>query len=106
MAWCAADSAAWWRRALAWARNEELSTVIAGVLIVECFEGGDDLVQAGLDAAQVLGMTELAFGVCLGDEALAGRGLPPVELEGHGRGVGVWAGVGGVGGGGVLAGGV
>ena len=59
MAWCAADSAAWWRRALAWARWEELSVgVIAGALIMECLERGDDRLQAGLDAAQVLGMTE------------------------------------------------
>src|SRR6266571_3465946 len=55
MAWRAAARAAWWRRALAWARNAELSArFIAGTGFAECFEGGDDLVQAGLDAAQVL----------------------------------------------------
>src|ERR1700719_1402812 len=69
MAWCAADSAAWWRRALASARKDELSArAIAGALILERFQGGDDLVQVGLDAAQVLGKALLASAVGLGDE--------------------------------------
>src|SRR5215470_4978893 len=79
MAWRAAARAAWWRRALAWVRNAELSArAMAGTVLVECFEGGDDLVRAGLDAAQVLGEPELAVGVGLGDEILVGLGLPPL----------------------------
>ena len=42
--------------------------VIAGAVALERFQGGDDLVQAGLDAAQVLGQALLAVGVGLGDE--------------------------------------
>jgi hypothetical protein len=38
---------------------------IAGAVTVERFEGGDDLVQVGLDAAQVLGQALLALGVGL-----------------------------------------
>ena len=98
MARCAADSAAWWRRALAWARKEELSArAIAGAVTVERFQGGDDLVQAGLDAAQVLGQAPLAVGVGLGDEAAVGGGLPPVDLQEHGGGLEVRAGQAGVG---------
>src|SRR6478736_3849607 len=98
MAWRAASSAAWWRRALAWARKKELSArVIAGSVALERFEGGDDLVQAGLDAAQVLGQALLAVGVGLGDEAAVGGGLPPVDLQEHGRGQEVRAGQAGVG---------
>jgi len=70
MAWRVADSAAWWRRALASARKDELSArAIAGALILERFQGGDDPVQVGLDAAQVLGEPELSFVLSLGDEA-------------------------------------
>ncbi len=82
MAWRAAASAAWWRRALAWARNLELSAwVIAGTAVLECFEGGDDPFEVGLDAAQVLGEAELAVGVGLVDQAAVGGGLPPVDLQ-------------------------
>src|SRR5271170_3881590 len=98
MAWRAASSAAWWRRSLAWARKEELSArVIAGAVLLECFEGGDDLVQAGLDPAQVLGQALLAVGVGLGDEGAVGGGLAPVDLQEHGRGLEVRAGQAGVG---------
>src|SRR5215472_9564629 len=98
MAWRAAARAARWRAALAWARKVELSArAIAGTLLAECREGGDDLVQAGLDAAQALGMTELAVGVGLGDETPVGLGLPPVDLQEHGRGLEVRAGEAGVG---------
>src|SRR6266851_1174300 len=98
MAWRAAARAAWWRRALAWARYAELSArVIAGAVLAECFEGGDDRVQAGLDAAQVLGEPELALGVGLGDEMLVGRRLAPVDLQEHGCGLEVRAGQAGVG---------
>src|SRR5215472_7126454 len=97
MAWRAAARAARWRAALAWARKVELSArAIAGTLLAECCEGGDDLVQAGLDAAQALGMTELAVGVGLGDETPVGLGLPPVDLQEHGRGLEVRAGEAGV----------
>jgi hypothetical protein len=65
--------------------------------MLECFEGGDDLVQAGLDAAQVLGQAQLTLGVGLGDEAAVGGGLPLVDLQEHGRGLEVWAGQAGVG---------
>ena len=65
-------------------------------VVFECFEGGDDPVQVGLDAAQVLGKPELAFGVGLGDETAVGRGLPPVDLQEHWRGLEVWAGQAGV----------
>src|SRR4051794_7502934 len=92
MAWCAADSAAWWRRALAWARKEELSArVIAGAVVLECFKGGDDPFEVGLDAAQVLAEPELAFGVGLGDEAAVEGRLPPVDLQELGRGLEVRA---------------
>src|SRR6516164_6858912 len=98
MAWCAAERAAWWRRALAWARNAELSArLIAGSVVAERFEGGDDPVQAVLDAAQVLGEALLAVGVGLGDEMAVGGGLPPVDLQEHGRGLEVRAGQAGVG---------
>src|SRR5215813_10047394 len=98
MAWCAADSAAWWRRALAWARKEELSArLIAGPVVAERFEGGDDRLQAVLNAAQVLGKALLAVGVGLGDEAAVGGGLPPVDLQEHGGGLEVRAGEAGVG---------
>src|SRR5215472_13503019 len=98
MACRAAARAAWWRRALAWARKAELSArVIAGTVLVECFEGGDDRLQAGLDAAQVLGEAELAVGVGLGDETPVGRGLAPVNRQEHGRGLEVRAGEAGVG---------
>ena len=33
--------------------------VRGGPAVLECFQGGDDLVQAGLDAAQVLGQALL-----------------------------------------------
>src|ERR1022692_3552003 len=82
MAWRAAASAASWRRVLAWVRNAELSArVIAGAVVLECFEGGDDLFQVGLDAAQVLGESELSAGVGLGDQVAVGGGLPPVDLQ-------------------------
>jgi len=98
MAWCAADSAAWWRRALDWARNAELSArVIAVAVVLEGFEGGDDPVQAVLDAAQVLGQALLAVGVGLGDQAAVGGGLPPVDLQEHGGGLEVRAGQAGLG---------
>src|SRR5215472_14747461 len=98
MAWRAAARAAWWRRALAWARNAELSArAIAGAVILDRLEGGDDLVQAVLDAAQVLGQALLAVGVGLGDEAAVGGGLPPVDLQEHGGGLEVRAGEAGVG---------
>ena len=71
--------------------------VIAGAVALERFQGGDDLVQAGLDAAQVLGQALLAVGVGLGDEAAVGGGLPPVDLQEHGRGLEVRAGQAGVG---------
>src|ERR1700689_4681576 len=98
MAWCAACSAVWWRRALAWVRNAELSArVIAGAVILERLEGGDDPVQAGLDAAQVPGKALRALGVGFCDEAAVGRGLPLVDLQEHGRGLEVRAGEAGVG---------
>src|SRR5215831_17574638 len=98
MAWCAAESAAWWRRALAWARNAELSArLIAGSVVAERFEGGDDRLQAALDAVQVLGEALLAVGVGLGDETPVGGCLPPVDLQEHGRGLEVGAGQAGVG---------
>src|SRR6266566_7541145 len=98
MAWCAASSAAWWRRALAWARKEELSArVIGGAVVVERLEGGDDPVQVGLDAAQVAGEALLAVGVGLCDEAAVGVGLPLVDLQEHWRGLEVRAGQAGVG---------
>src|SRR5262249_19467594 len=98
MAWCAADSAAWWRRALAWARKEELSArLIAGPVVAERFEGGDDRLQAVLNAAQVLGKALLALGAGLGDETAVGGGLPPVDWQEHGRGLEVRAGQAGVG---------
>src|SRR5437667_6046432 len=98
MAWCAAGRAAWWRRALASARKEELSArAIAVALTLERFQGGDDPVQVGLDAAQVLGEAQLAFAVSLGDESAVGGGLPPVDLQEYGRGLEVRAGQAGVG---------
>src|SRR5215475_3427326 len=97
MAWRAAASAAWWRRALACARDGELSArFIAGAIILEGLEGGDDLVQADLDAAQVLGEPLLAVGVGLGDETAVGRGLPPVDLQELGGGLEVRAGQAGI----------
>src|SRR6516225_9228204 len=97
MAWCAAGSAAWRRRALDWARKAELSArVIAVAVVLEGLEGGDDPVQAGLDAAQVLGQALLAVGVGLGDQAAVGGGLPPVDLQEYGRGLEVRAGEAGV----------
>src|ERR1039457_6998378 len=93
MAWCAAASAAWWRRALACARDGELSArFIAGTVVLEGFEGGDDLVQVGLDAAQVLGEAELPVALGLFDETAVGRGLPPVDLQELWRGLEVCAG--------------
>src|SRR5215472_13941139 len=97
MAWRAAVRAAWCRRALAWVRKAELSArFIVGTVFAECFQGRDDPVQAGLDAAQVLGEPELAFGVGLSDEMPAGCGLPPVDLQEHGRGLEVGTGEAGV----------
>src|SRR6266568_6924215 len=97
MAWRAAARAASWRRALAWARNAELSArVIAGTVFAECFQGRDDLAEAGLDAAQVLAEPELALGVGLGDQTAVGCGLPPVDLQELGRGLEVRAGEAGI----------
>ncbi len=53
----------------------------ATALVLECFKSRDDLVQAGLDAAQVLAEPELAVGAGLGDETAVGGGLPPVDLQ-------------------------
>src|SRR6266571_4587458 len=98
MAWRAAARAASWRRALAWARNAELSArVIAGTVFAECFKGRDDPAQACLDAAQVLAEPELALGVGLGDETAVGCGLQPVNLQERGRGLEVRAGEAGIG---------
>src|SRR5205809_341613 len=98
MAWCAAASAAWWRRALAWARDGELSArFIAGTVVLDGFEGGDDLVQVGLDPAQVLGEAELSLAFGLFDQAAVGGGLPPVDLQELGGGLEVRAGQAGVG---------
>ena len=67
------------RSSLPRVRNRVLSVlVIAGLLGgAEVLEGGDDLVQAGLDLAEVAGETEVAVGVGGGDELGVGRGLPP-----------------------------
>jgi hypothetical protein len=54
---------------------------IAGTVVLEGFEGGDDPVQIGLDAAQVLGEAELSVALGLFDETAVGRGLPPVDLQ-------------------------
>ena len=71
--------------------------VIAGAVVLECFEGGDDLFQVGLDAAQVLGESELSAGVGLGDQVAVGGGLPPVDLQELGGCLEVRAGQAGVG---------
>jgi hypothetical protein len=65
-------------------------------VVLECFEGGDDPFEVGLDAAQILGEPELAVGVGLGDEAAVGRGLPSVDLQELGGGLEVRAGQAGV----------
>jgi hypothetical protein len=70
--------------------------VIAVPVVLECFEGGDDLLQVGLDPAQVLGKPGLAVGVGLRDQVAVGRGLPPVDLQELGRGLEVRAGQAGV----------
>jgi hypothetical protein len=64
---------------------------------LECFEGGDDPFEVGLDAAQVLGEPELAVVVGLGDQAAVGGGLPPVDLQELGGCLEVRAGQAGVG---------
>jgi hypothetical protein len=65
---------------------------IAGTVVLEGFEGGDDPVQVGLDAAQVLGEAELSLALGLFDETAVGRGLPPVDLQELGCGLEVRAG--------------
>jgi len=65
---------------------------IAGTVVLEGFEGGDDPVQAGLDAAQVPGEAELSLALGLSDEMAVGCGLPPVDLQELGRGLEVRAG--------------
>src|SRR5271169_4147145 len=65
-------------------------------VVLECFKGGDDLVQVGLDAAQVTGETELSPALGFGDETAVGRGLPPVDLQEFGRGLEIRAGEAGV----------
>jgi hypothetical protein len=55
--------------------------VIVGSLFVgERFERGDDVVQVGLDVAQVLGQANLAARVGLCDEMQVGRRLSAVDL--------------------------
>ena len=82
---------------MACARDEELSArFIAGTVVLEGFEGGDDPVQVGLDAAQVLGKTELSPALGLPDETAVAGGLPPVDLQELGRGLEVRAGEAGV----------
>src|SRR5437660_2757309 len=61
-----------------------------GAVTPEGLEGGDDPVQAGLDAAQILGEPLLAVGVGLGDETAVGCGLPPVDLQALRGGLEVW----------------
>jgi hypothetical protein len=83
--------------ALASARKAELSArAIAVGLTLERFQGWDDPVQVGLDAAQVLGEALLSFAVGLGDERAVRFCLPPVDLQEHGRGLEVRAGQAGV----------
>jgi hypothetical protein len=83
---------------LAWVRKEELSArAIAGAVILERLEGGDDPVQVGLDAAQVLGKALLALGVGLCDEAVVGHGLPLMDFQEYWRGLEIRAGEAGVG---------
>jgi hypothetical protein len=65
---------------------------IAGTVVLEGFEGGDDPVQVGLDAAQVPGEAELSLALGLFDETAVGRGLPPVDLQELGCGLEVRAG--------------
>jgi hypothetical protein len=63
----------------------------------EGFEGGDDLVQVRLDLAEVAGDPAVPVGVCIGDQAQAGGGLPAVDVQELGRGLEVGAGQAGVG---------
>ncbi len=59
--------------------------------MVECFESGDDAVEAGLDVAEVVGESELAVGVGAGDQPPIGVGLVAVDVEELGGGLEVGA---------------